>query len=88
MKFTMRKFLGEQLSTLPPVLHEDLSGKTVIVVGANNGIGFEATKHFATMNPGKLIMACRSQSRGEAALKSEYSNSFVTYPISDFEDSF
>lgn len=55
----------------PSVTHVDLSGKTVIVLGANVGLGFEAAKHFARMNPGKLILACRSQEKGEAALTSE-----------------
>ncbi|KAJ2914335.1 hypothetical protein MD484_g6085, partial [Candolleomyces efflorescens] len=45
----------------------DLSGQTVIVVGANTGLGFEAAKHFARMNPGRLILACRSKEKGAAA---------------------
>lgn len=52
------------------MLKEDLTGKTVMVLGANTGIGFEATKHFATMNPGRLILACRSESKGHAAVES------------------
>ena len=48
-----------------------LTGKTVVVVGANTGIGYEAAKHFASMNPDRLIMACRSQERGNAAVTSE-----------------
>ncbi|KAF8350273.1 hypothetical protein F5887DRAFT_423188 [Amanita rubescens] len=52
----------------PPVVTADLERKTVVVTGANTGLGFEASKHFARMNPGKLILACRSQQRGEAAL--------------------
>ncbi|KAJ7502584.1 hypothetical protein B0H11DRAFT_2188382 [Mycena galericulata] len=52
-----------------PVVKADLTGKTVVVLGANTGLGFEATKHFATMNPGRLILACRSQSRGQAAVE-------------------
>lgn len=41
----------------------DLSAKTVLVVGANVGIGFEASKHFARMQPERLIIACRSESK-------------------------
>ncbi len=63
-------FLQDQRKGMPPVVKVDLSGKTVIVVGANTGLGFQATKHFATMNPGRLILACRSEERGQAALES------------------
>jgi NAD(P)-dependent dehydrogenase (short-subunit alcohol dehydrogenase family) len=63
-------FISRQLTKQPPVLKADLTGKTVLVLGANTGLGFEATKHFATMNPARLILACRSQSRGQAALDS------------------
>ncbi|KAK0443839.1 hypothetical protein EV421DRAFT_1903430 [Armillaria borealis] len=62
-------FLQDQRKTMPPVVKADLSGKTVIVVGANTGLGFQATKHFATMNPERIIMACRNEERGQAALE-------------------
>ncbi|KAH8818945.1 hypothetical protein DL96DRAFT_1470826 [Flagelloscypha sp. PMI_526] len=44
----------------------DLTGKTAIVTGANIGIGLEVARAFASMG-GTVIMACRSQSRGDAA---------------------
>ena len=50
----------EYIWRVPPVQKRDLTGKVVIVTGANTGIGFEAAKHFATMNPAKLILACRT----------------------------
>jgi len=68
MKKTFIGFVVDQWSTLPPVESVDLSGKTVVVVGANAGIGFEATAHFARMSPAKLILACRSESRGKVAV--------------------
>ena len=43
--------------------------KTVIVVGANVGLGFEAAKHFASMNPNRLFLGCRSQQKGQATLE-------------------
>lgn len=71
MQLTLFEFLRQQLGNVPVVEYEDLSGKTVVVIGANDGIGFEATKHFARMNPGRLILGCRSKERGEAAITSE-----------------
>ncbi|KAJ7066265.1 hypothetical protein C8F01DRAFT_981737 [Mycena amicta] len=76
------------MKTQPPVVHADLTGKTVLVLGANIGLGFEATKHFARMNPARLILACRSESRGTAALDSTrgYQNAELwIVELSDFE---
>ena len=41
------------------------------ILGANTGLGFEAAKHLATMNPAKLIMTSRDKAKGDAALKGE-----------------
>jgi retinol dehydrogenase 12 len=61
-------FIQDQFWKVEPVVHVDLTGKTVVVVGANVGLGFEAAKHFASMNPNKLVLACRSQQKGQAAV--------------------
>jgi len=68
-KFRGLNFIRTQRAKPPPVEKVDLTGKTVIVVGANGGLGFEASKHFASMRPARLILACRSQSKGQAALE-------------------
>ncbi|KAJ3574678.1 hypothetical protein NP233_g1598 [Leucocoprinus birnbaumii] len=69
MKKSMLSFLYDQCGAAPPVARADLKGKTVLVVGANTGLGFEATKHFAVMGPERLILACRNQEKGEAAIQ-------------------
>lgn len=44
----------------------ELEGKTVVVTGANSGLGFEASKKFADKKA-KVVMACRSIERGKDA---------------------
>ncbi|KAJ7111996.1 short-chain dehydrogenase [Mycena epipterygia] len=69
MRPTTWDFIKSQLTKPKPLVKADLTGKTVVVLGANTGLGFEATKHFATMNPGRLILACRSETKGQAAVE-------------------
>ena len=45
------------------------SGNTVLVTGANCGLGFEAALKFTTLGASTVILACRSLSKGEAAAK-------------------
>ena len=42
-------------------------GKTAMVTGANSGIGFETAYKLASARYGKVILACRSPEKGEAA---------------------
>ena len=44
----------------------DLTGKVIIVTGANSGIGYEAAKEFARKGA-RTILACRSMEKAEAA---------------------
>ncbi|KIY61591.1 NAD(P)-binding protein [Cylindrobasidium torrendii FP15055 ss-10] len=68
--YTDAELWAEQLSTKPlPVVSGDLTGKNIIVTGANIGLGLEACKYFAKMNPAKLILACRSMEKAQAAIK-------------------
>ena len=68
-RFSMLRFISDQWLTVPELEKQDLSGQTVLVVGANVGLGLEAAKHFAGMGPGKLILACRSIKKAEDAAK-------------------
>ncbi|MEJ2447628.1 MAG: oxidoreductase [Anaerolineales bacterium] len=46
----------------------DLSGKVVIVTGANSGIGLEASRELARKGA-EVVMACRNQGKAEAAIQ-------------------
>lgn len=46
----------------------DLSGRVAVVTGANSGVGFETAVELARQGA-TTIIACRSASRGEAALR-------------------
>lgn len=63
------EIIRAQRRTPAPVVKRDLSSKTVIITGANGGLGLEAAKHFASMNAARLILACRNKEKGEEALK-------------------
>jgi retinol dehydrogenase-12 len=55
-----------QLEKLP-YPKADFTGKTVIVVGSNTGMGKEAARHFVRLNASKVIIGVRSLGKGKAA---------------------
>lgn len=59
-------FFYNQFRRLPRPT-DDFSGKTVIVTGANVGLGLEAARHFVRLNAAKVILGCRSAEKGELA---------------------
>lgn len=62
-------FLYSQLFVTPPYPTTRADGQTVIVTGSNTGLGKEAARHFARLGASKVIIACRSVDKGEAAKK-------------------
>ncbi|KAG6835246.1 hypothetical protein H0H93_003571, partial [Arthromyces matolae] len=68
-KLSFLQFVRGQLRSIPPVEKADLTGKTVMVIGANTGIGYEAAKHFVLMKAARVILACRNKEKGDAAIE-------------------
>jgi retinol dehydrogenase 12 len=63
------QFLRGQLFETPALPMASLTGQTIIVTGANTGLGLECAKHLVRLNISTLILACRSIDKGEAAKK-------------------
>ncbi|KAG8752981.1 hypothetical protein FRC12_011716 [Ceratobasidium sp. 428] len=64
-----RNFVNVFCSRLYPELklpHADLHGKTVIITGANSGIGFESARLLAGMGA-RVILACRDEAKAQEA---------------------
>ncbi|KAG9851585.1 NAD(P)-binding protein, partial [Aureobasidium melanogenum] len=65
-----RQYLYRQFFVTPPIVspHEvDLTGKTAIVTGSNIGLGLECARQLLDLKLGRLILAVRSEARGEKA---------------------
>lgn len=66
----------------------DLSGKIVIVTGANSGIGYEASKALALKNA-EVVMTCRNLEKGRIAaetIKNEISRALIDVMKLDLAD--
>lgn len=48
--------------------YPDLSGKIVVITGANTGLGFISAREMAKLKAQKIILACRSEQRGTEAV--------------------
>lgn len=60
-------FLYSQFLVIPPYPTYDFTGQTVIITGANAGLGYDAALHITRLNAKKVILAVRTLSKGEAA---------------------
>lgn len=66
----------------------DLSGKNIIITGANTGLGF-ATSEVIASKGGHVIMACRSQKRAQTAknaILKKYPNASIDIILLDLGD--
>ncbi|KAG2421750.1 hypothetical protein HFD88_005726 [Aspergillus terreus] len=84
---TLYKQLFIRPSPFPPGLR--LDGKTAIVTGANSGLGFEAARQLLRKGLSHLIVAVRSEEKGEAAIQSlryEFPDANIALSLLDLGD--
>ncbi|OAL45197.1 NAD(P)-binding protein [Pyrenochaeta sp. DS3sAY3a] len=60
-------FLRSQFTKIPHITPINLSHATVLITGANSGIGLETAREILRSQPKRLILAVRSLERGQAA---------------------
>jgi retinol dehydrogenase 12 len=60
-------FIHTQLILKIPKPTTSFFSKTVIITGANTGLGKEAAKHIVRLGAGKVILGCRNTSKGNKA---------------------
>ena len=65
----MVQFLHGQLFQTPKLPSTSFAGQTIIVTGANSGLGLDASKSFVRLGVSHLILACRNITKGEEAKK-------------------
>ena len=74
--------------TWTPEQMPTLEGKTILVTGANSGLGLESTRLLASRGA-EVIMACRNQAKGQQALdliKKEFPSANLTLMSLDLAD--
>jgi retinol dehydrogenase 12 len=52
-----------------PIVTTNLTGRTVLITGANTGLGYAAALKFLRMNPARLVLAVRDVSKGLEAVR-------------------
>jgi short chain dehydrogenase len=52
-----------------PATTADLTGRTILITGANVGLGKEAARQFLSMNPQKVVMTTRDPAKGQEAAR-------------------
>ncbi|KAF2863280.1 short-chain dehydrogenase/reductase [Piedraia hortae CBS 480.64] len=60
-------FFYSQFLVTPPVPTTSCAGKTIIITGANTGLGREAARRYVQLGASKLIIGCRNLDKGRDA---------------------
>ena len=63
-------FLRGQVFAKLPYPTASFASKTIIVTGANTGLGLDCAKHLVRLGSSRVILACRSVEKGEQAAQS------------------
>jgi NAD(P)-dependent dehydrogenase (short-subunit alcohol dehydrogenase family) len=71
-------FLHSQLFAKLPYPKSSFPGQTVIITGSNTGLGLEAARHIARLGASKVILACRTISKGQTAAANITSSEHLT----------
>jgi NAD(P)-dependent dehydrogenase (short-subunit alcohol dehydrogenase family) len=71
-------FLRSQLFAKLPYPSASFSGQTVIITGSNTGLGLEAARHIARLGAARVILACRTISKGQTAAANIASSEHLT----------
>eukprot|EP00980_Cylindrotheca_fusiformis_P021325 scaffold8212_cov93-Cylindrotheca_fusiformis.AAC.5 len=66
--YRIRKQVVVGIDSIPFYGKDHLKGKTILITGANAGIGKETAFQLASMGAKRIVLLCRSQSRAEAAI--------------------
>jgi retinol dehydrogenase-12 len=72
-------FIHTQLILRIPIPTTSFASKTVIITGANSGLGREAAKHIVGLGASKVILGCRNKTKGNKT-KGEIENSLKCSP--------
>ncbi|KAF2119284.1 hypothetical protein BDV96DRAFT_514799 [Lophiotrema nucula] len=73
----MYNLIRSQFFTKLPVPTSSFAGQTVIITGANTGLGLEAARHIVRLGAEKVILAVRTVAKGEAAARDIISSTKV-----------
>ena len=60
-------FIKSQLTKIPRMTPRNLSNSTVLITGANTGLGLEAAREILHCKPKRLILAVRNLEKGRLA---------------------
>ncbi|KAF4469176.1 short-chain dehydrogenase reductase family [Fusarium albosuccineum] len=83
LAFLSRQFI-QGVPRIPSTVN--LSGQTALITGSNVGLGFECARQLLALNLSHLIIAVRSQARGDAAakkLQAEFPNAKIEVSLVD-----